>query len=114
MGSDLDRLVLPGVLCFCAPPCCAATAALVRAATHPRGWSPGRHRLYHPGLRAAVRAVLLTAARLCEDATCSARAGAVASAIQLEPQPAAVLPPEIWLAVLGFARRGDWGVPVVL
>ena len=103
LATAADPAPWPG-----AAPCCAATAtatataALVCAATHPRGWSPARHALHHSGFRAAVCAVLLVAARLRQRSACPA-APAKRAAVVLP-----VLPPEIWLMVCGFARRGDW------
>ena len=75
---------------------CAATTTLVHEAMAP--WSPVRHFLYHQGVRASVRVMLLAAERLRR---------------QLLKQTAALpeLPSELWLMVCSFLCRKDWPVP---
>ena len=73
-------------------PVCAATAALVRAALQP--WSPRTHRVQTAAFRRGVLAVLCVGARLRREA--------------IEPPPP-LLPPELWLVVLGHCAR-DWWV----
>ena len=75
------------------PTTMAPVRAVAKAVAMP--WAPARHRLYHRGVRAAVRVVLLAAHRL--------RYGAVESELDL--------PIEMWLHILTFVRRAHWAVP---
>jgi len=79
------------------PPPCAATTALVHDAL--AGWAPARHFLFHPGVRGAVRTVLLVSERLQR---------------QLQQRRAKLpeLPVELWMLVIGFFLRGSWPVPL--
>ena len=83
------------------PAPCPATARLAREAM--AKWSLSNHRLHHANFRAAVYAVLLTAARL----TYLGRNARRRSARQ-RTLPA--LPEELWLAVLSNLLRRDWAV----
>ena len=83
-----------------APGPCAATVKIARSVLS--GWAPPRHALYHRGVRSAIRSVLLVSARLRhrhrhDDGTARGRL--------------ALLPPEIWMAVMAFFGRPDWPLP---
>lgn len=84
-------------LALSAHPRCSRTIDFVCAATS--GWSPERHWLHHRAFRAAVHAVMLTNERLWRNAESNSNA---------DP----VLPPELWLHLLGFCLRQDWQVDI--
>ena len=89
---------------------CAATTALITAATS--RWSPDRHALHHVGVRLSVRTVLLVALRLrCRHGTTIGRRSHRQR--QLHPKSSGLcigLPDEVWFVMCGFFRRSDWGL----
>ena len=85
------------------PAPCPATTALVNAALS--SWSPGRHFLYHPGVRSSIHTVLLGAERLRRRH--GAQSGARRSTRRLQVLPAG-MPNELWCIVCSFFRRADW------
>lgn len=91
-----DALAIRSLALSAHPPC-LRTIDFVCAATS--GWSPERHWLHHRTFRAAVHAVMLTNERLCRNAESNSSA---------DP----VLPPELWLHLLGFCLRQDWQVDI--
>ena len=113
-----------------APPICKQTIELVADAT--RGWNMETHWLYHATVRKAVFAVLSVAERFdreydrldeeeenaAPEAEVEAAGAAGASAHALgavvtssfDAPPLPLLPPEIWLYVMGFFLRSWWAV----
>ena len=73
----------------------AETRRLAKAVAMP--WASKRHALYHGGVRAAVRTVMLAAQRL--QATMREDGN---------PLPAVGVPLEMWLHILSFVRRADF------
>lgn len=94
-------------------PVCPVTTALVRDAL--AGWSPRRHWLHHGAFRRMVRILLLVARRLSATGLASELLEADEQQVQRRRsarlravnRALPVLPHELWLAVLGFALRGD-------
>jgi hypothetical protein len=93
-----------------APDVCQITVKLIKAAT--RGWAPPRHWLHHIGVRTAVRTVLQVGewlhrqdvlVRSLESSIAAAPAAAVDDVLP-------ILPPEMWIAIMAFFLRSDWGV----
>ena len=82
------------------------TAALVRAALAP--WSPSTHRVQTAAFRRGVLAVLCVGARLRGEAgrrrSRRCRRGGRGAAM-----PLPLLPPEVWVCVLGHCTRDWWG-----
>jgi hypothetical protein len=73
-------------------------------------WSPGRHFLYHPGVRSHIHTVHLVAERLY-------RRHAVVAAmpqehLRLMPRSLMLnrLPAEMWRLVCSFFCRADWPI----
>ena len=101
-----------------APPICQATIKLVASAT--RGWHHTSHWLHHPRVRGAVFATLVVAERLDlhEKAGEAARGGGAGAGATIsgdfvddcgaDVPLLPVLPPEIWLVVMGFFLRSWW------
>jgi ankyrin repeat protein len=117
---------------------CHSTRALATAAL--TGWSPRVHWLHHAGVRAAIKTCLLVAERLRWHRTVPAappqtekvalplkrsRCSRSSRILRSHCTPkqterrvlmavchprAVVLPPEIWLLLLSFVRRGDFAV----
>ena len=90
------------------PAPCFATTALVNAAMS--SWSPSRHFLYHPAVRASTRTVFLVAEQLRRRHT-------FVSSIShdqlrlMPPSQGSVLtglPNELWCIVCSFFCRADW------
>ena len=99
----------PNALWPGSPGPCDATMALVRAAM--ASWSPGRHSLYHPGVRSGVLTTLLVAHRLhSRHAVGSTLTPHQLQVLPLSSAPMIGLPNELWLAVCSFLRRSDWAV----
>jgi ankyrin repeat protein len=86
-----------------APDVCQITVKLIKAAT--RGWAPPRHWLYHPGFRIAVRTVLHVDVRLHRQ-----HSSVVSAADSVATAFLPILPPEMWIAILGFLLRSNWAV----
>jgi hypothetical protein len=99
-----------------APDVCQITVKLIKAAT--QGWAPPRHWLYHTGVRTAVRTVLQVSERLHRQhavvlpVECTARrrgrSATAAAAVAVVHLP--ILPPEMWIAIMGFLLRQNWAV----
>jgi hypothetical protein len=97
-----------------APDVCQITVKLIKAAT--RGWAPPRHWLYHTGFRMAVRTVLQISERLHRQhavvlpvertARRRGRSATAAAAVAVVHLP--ILPPEMWIAIMGFFLRSNW------
>jgi ankyrin repeat protein len=90
---------------------CQITVKLIKAAT--RGWAPPRHWLHHAGVRTAVRTVLQVGewlhrqdvlVRSLESSTAAARTAAAVDDVL------PILPPEMWIAIMGFFLRNNWAV----
>ena len=71
------------------PDGCPATTRLVHDAMAP--WTPGRHVLFHAGVRDHIRVVLLSGNRVRDRFN---------------------VPPELWRLICSFFLRSDWEVPV--
>jgi hypothetical protein len=97
---------------------CQITVKLIKAAT--RGWAPPRHWLYNIGVRMAVRTVLQVSERLHRQHAValpvegtahrrgrSAKAAAAMVAVQ---HHLPILPPEMWIAIMGFLLRSNWAL----
>ena len=99
------------------PAVCTITTTLATAAAMPV-WSPGRHFLYHGGVRISVHTMLLISERLRRRH--GAQSGGTRRSIrQLQHGPTSagrgselpVLPSELWLVICSFVLRSHWGVP---
>jgi hypothetical protein len=99
-----------------APDVCQITVKLIKAAA--RGWAPPRHWLHHTAFRMAVRTVLHVSERLHRQHAVflpvegtgrrrgrSATAAAAAAVVHLP-----ILPPEMWIVIMGFLLRRNWAV----
>ena len=84
-----------------APEVCQRTVRLMNAAVTNwrKGWIPAGHQLFHSGVRTAVHAVLVVAARLQQLTADESK----------DHLP--VLPTEIWQYIMNFFLRSDWEVP---
>ena len=110
---------------------CPITTKMVIAAT--RGWGPRRHLLHHVLVRKAVHATLLVSQRLvrrndaervaaensCHGVGTGAgdvSASADSEAAEVSDQELAameqlpLLPPELWIFIMGFFQRSWWDV----
>ena len=86
------------------------TVELVRLAF--RGWTPHSHWLHKAAVREAVRTVLTVSWRLHSTVgpigSGPRRSGRFSQPTITEPLP--LLPPELWLYILGFLTRRSWGL----
>jgi hypothetical protein len=94
-----------------APAVCPITVKLIKAIT--RGWAPARHWWHHANVRTAVYTLLQVGERLhgrsltqAEHSTKMCGRSAPAAAAVVLP----ILPPEMWMAVMGFFLRRHWSV----
>jgi hypothetical protein len=97
-----------------APDVCQITIKLIKAAT--RGWAPPRHWLYHTGFRVAVRTVLQISERLHRqhavvlpvERTARRRGRSATTPTAVAGVHLPILPPERWIAIMGFFLRRNW------
>ena len=82
------------------------TAALVRAALAP--WSPSTHRVQTAAFRRGVLAVLCVGARLRGEAGSRRSRRRRSYRGRDTGTPVPLLPPEVWVCVLGHCTRGWW------
>ena len=90
------------------PAPCLASTALARAAMSQ--WSPGRHFIYHPGVRSGIHTVLLTAERLRRQHALAVTTTMPQDQMLARTSVFVGLPNEMWWAVFSFFRRADWPV----
>ena len=83
---------------------CADAEALVRAALAP--WSPSTHRVQTAAFRRGVLSLLCVGARLRKEAD---RRRSRRRCVSGAATPLPLLPPEVWVCVLGHCTR-DWWV----
>jgi hypothetical protein len=88
-----------------APEMCPITVKLIKGAT--RCWAPPTHWLHHAGVRVAVHTMLQVSERLHRLHSALPVAEAITGE-QLRMLP--ILPPEMWIAIMGFFLRRNWAV----